>query len=134
MKKMYLGKSVQHKFDSYCKKVLRNEAMNIRKQINRVRRKEISFNTEIDYTHLLIDQVEVELYDVCGIEIPVSNEKLVGAIDGLADLERKIILLYYFAGFNDKEISRIINMSTSGVWYKRKKTISDLNKEWEYEK
>lgn len=130
MKKMYLGKSVQHKFDSYCKKVLRNEAMNIRKRISRVRKKEIPFNPEIDYLHLLNDQVNAELYVVCGIEIPISNEKLAEAIDGLTDLERKIILLYYLAGFNDQEIARIINMSTSGVWYKRKKTISDLNKWW----
>lgn len=131
MKKKYLGKTVQHKFDSYCKKVLRNEAMNIRKRINRVKKKEVPFDSEIDYFHLLNNQVNAELYIVCGIEIPISNEKLAEAIDELTDLERKIILLYYLAGFNDQEIARIINMSTSGVWYKRKKTISDLNKWWE---
>ncbi|PQD42548.1 sigma-70 family RNA polymerase sigma factor, partial [Enterococcus faecalis] len=48
------------------------------------------------------------------------------AIDHLLEIRRKIILLYYFAGFNDAEIGKILNMSTSGIWYRRKKAVEQL--------
>ncbi|MGM0211366.1 sigma-70 family RNA polymerase sigma factor [Enterococcus sp. AZ112] len=60
------------------------------------------------------------------MEILVSDPKLSVAIDALSKMKRKIVLLYYFAGFNDKEISEILNMSTSGIWYQRTKAIEQL--------
>ncbi|MGL9972059.1 hypothetical protein IGI80_002993 [Enterococcus sp. DIV1420a] len=65
-------------------------------------------------------------YILLGMEILVSDQRLSSAIDELSEVKRKIVLLYYFAGFNDSEISRILNMSTSGIWYQRKKAIEQL--------
>ncbi|MGM0211367.1 hypothetical protein IGK20_001989 [Enterococcus sp. AZ112] len=38
MEKIFDENSIQHQFDAYCKKVLRNEAKNIRKQKARIKK------------------------------------------------------------------------------------------------
>ncbi|PQD42677.1 RNA polymerase sigma factor, partial [Enterococcus faecalis] len=53
------------------------------------------------------------------------------AIDHLSEIRRKVILLYYFAGFNNTEIGKILNMSTSGIWYQRKKAVEQLKTEYD---
>ncbi|MFS3110015.1 RNA polymerase sigma factor, partial [Enterococcus faecalis] len=66
-----------------------------------------------------------------GMEILISNKKLSIAIDHLSEIRRKVILLYYFAGFNNTEIGKILNMSTSGIWYQRKKAVEQLKTEYD---
>ena len=126
MEKIFDENSIQHQFDAYCKKVLRNEAKNIRKQKARIKKNEepLDYVSESKYP-----QPEYEYkssYLLLGMEILVSDPKLSLAIDALSEMKRKIVLLYYFAGFNDKEISEILNMSTSGIWYQRTKAIEQL--------
>ncbi|MGM0282917.1 sigma-70 family RNA polymerase sigma factor [Enterococcus sp. AZ089] len=126
MGKIFNENSIQHQFDAYCKKVLRNEAKNIRKRNSRIKKSEepLDYSNEGKYP-----QTEFEnqsSYFLLGMEILVSDQKLSAAIDDLTETKRKIVLLYYFAGFNDKEISTILNMSTSGIWYQRTKAIEQL--------
>ncbi|WP_142428806.1 sigma factor-like helix-turn-helix DNA-binding protein [Enterococcus faecalis] len=99
--------STQHQFDAYCKKVLRNEG-------------------KYSQTHL----DEQDVYFLFGMEILISDQKLSAAIDQLSDTRKKIVLLYYFAGFNDTEIGKIFNMSTSGIWYQRTKAVEQLKMEY----
>ncbi|MGC3848942.1 sigma-70 family RNA polymerase sigma factor, partial [Enterococcus faecalis] len=39
--------------------------------------------------------------------------------------------LYYLAGFNKTEIGKILNMSTCGMWYQRKKAVEQLKREYD---
>ena len=64
------------------------------------------------------------------MEILISDQKLSAAIDQLSDTRKKIVLLYDFAGFNDTEIGKIFNMSTSGIWYQRTKAVEQLKMEY----
>ena len=73
---------------------------------------------------------EQDIYFLFGMEILISNKKLSTAIDHLSEIRRKVILLYYFAGFNNTEIGKILNMSTSGIWYQRKKAVEQLKTEY----
>ena len=116
---------ISHVFDSYCKTVIRNEARDIQREYSRLRSRQISLdNIPEDYldfyqtTDYSIDNSVTFL--TFGMEILVSNLTLADAINSLDKNKRKIILLFYFAGFNDREISQLIDMSLSGVWYKRK--------------
>ncbi|EHB5080302.1 TPA: RNA polymerase sigma factor [Enterococcus faecalis] len=126
MQRNYNKISVQHQFDAYCKKVLRNEAKSIRKRNTRIKENEEPLNdvNEGKYPQTHFDEQDV--YFLFGMEILISDQKLSAAIDQLSDIKRKIILLYYFAGFNDTEIAKILNMSTSGIWYQRTKAIELL--------
>ena len=68
---------------------------------------------------------EQDVYFLFGMEILISDQKLSTAIDHLSEIRRKVILLYYFAGFNNTEIGKILNMSTSGIWYQRKRQLNN---------
>ena len=126
MQQNYNEKSIQHQFDAYCKKVLRNEITSIRKRNTNIKYNEepLTDSTEGKYSQTHFDEQDV--YFLFGMEILISDQKLSAAIDQLSEIRRKIILLYYFAGFNDAEIGKILNMSTSGIWYQRKKAVEQL--------
>ena len=132
MKNNSNDKSIQHQFDAYCKTVLNNEAKNIRKQNARIRKKEKSLDylnhSELPFSYC--ESSERNNYSVLGIEIFVSNLQLSDAIDSLSTIKKQIILLYYFAGFNHQEIAKILNMSTSGIWYQRTRAVEQLRKEY----
>ena len=126
MQQNYNEKSIQHQFDAYCKKVLRNEITSIRKRNTNIKYNEepLTDSTEGKYSQTHFDEQDV--YFLFGMEILISDQKLSTAIDHLSEIRRKVILLYYFAGFNDAEIGKILNMSTSGIWYQRKKAVEQL--------
>ncbi|HGF8122161.1 TPA: RNA polymerase sigma factor [Enterococcus faecium] len=120
-------------FDSFCKTVIRNEARNIKKQYARLRERQISL-TELTESALASFQINdtsmenSEVFLALGMELLVANLDVSEAIHQLYEPKRKIILLYYFAGFNDREIGEIIGMSVGGVWYQRRKAEEELRK------
>ncbi|HIB4578769.1 TPA: RNA polymerase sigma factor, partial [Enterococcus faecalis] len=118
-------------FDAYCKKVLRNEITSIRKRNTNIKYNEepLTDSTEGKYSQTHFDEQDV--YFLFGMEILISDQKLSTAIDHLSEIRRKVILLYYFAGFNNTEIGKILNMSTSGIWYQRKKAVEQLKTEYD---
>lgn len=66
---------------------------------------------------------------MCGMEILVADLNLVEAIHHLPEDLRKVILLFYYAGFNDREISETsetVGMITGSIWYRRKKAMELL--------
>ena len=130
MQQNYNEKSIQHQFDAYCKKVLRNEITSIRKRNTNIKYNEepLTDSTEGKYSQTHFDEQDV--YFLFGMEILISDQKLSTAIDHLSEIRRKVILLYYFAGFNNTEIGKILNMSTSGIWYQRKKAVEQLKTEY----
>ena len=78
-------------------------------------------STEGKYSQTHFDEQDV--YFLFG-KILISDQKLSTAIDHLSEIRRKVILLYYFAGFNNTEIGKILNMS-SGIWYQRKRQLNN---------
>ena len=130
MQQNYNEKSIQHQFDAYCKKVLRNEITSIRKRNTNIKYNEepLTDSTEGKYSQTHFDEQDV--YFLFGMEILISDQKLSTAIDHLSEIRRKVILLYYFAGYNNTEIAKILNMSTSGIWYQRKKAVEQLKTEY----
>ena len=120
-------------FDSFCKTVIRNEARNIKKQYARLRERQVSL-TELPESALTSFQAKntsienSEVFLALGMELLVENLDVAEAIHQLSEPKRKIILLYYFAGFNDREIGEVIGMSVGGVWYQRRKAEEELRK------
>ncbi|TPR56849.1 RNA polymerase sigma factor [Enterococcus sp. OL5] len=118
-------------FDSFCKKVIRNEARNIKKRYARLREQQISF-TELPESVLDscqtfdISAENSEVFLAQGMKLIVANLELAEVINQLSESKQIIILLYYFAGFNDREIGEAIGMSIGGVWYQRKRAEEEL--------
>ena len=125
---------IQHVFDSFCKKVIRNEALNIQKKYARFRQRQVSMElleqkglgTEFNYSEPNFNRSD--RFIVLGIEILISNEELANAIAKLPIQRQKIILMSFFIGLNDREIGEIIGKSIGSVWYQRQTALKDLEK------
>ena len=58
-------------------------------------------------------------FKVLNYTIQVSNENLANALYQLSYKQRSIILLCYFQGMNDREISELYHVSRSAVYRRR---------------
>ena len=121
-------------FQSFCKRVLHNEACNAHEEIRRRRAKEVSFSDlalheeRQLYTTDKYFQAETAepTYQMAGKEI--TPKLLLEAIRALPEERRKIVLLYYFEGLTDIEIAKQLNISRSTVQYSRTSSFEQLKK------
>ncbi len=125
---------LQQAFNSFCKKVLRNEAINA--QVASQSRK----NTIVNFSDLNINEemmagaddlssgFETE-YSIQGRRI--SNAQLIRAINGLNEAHKRIIELYYFYEINDHLISELMQIPRSTVQSWRAKALKLLREDLE---
>ena len=112
-------------FQSFCKRVLHNEACNAHEEIRRRRAKEVSLS-DLDlqeerqlYTldKYFQDETAEPTYQMAGKKI--TPKLLLEAIRTLPEEKRTAILLYYFEGMTDVEIGKMFNTSRSTIQYRR---------------
>lgn len=124
--------SIRHKFDYYCKKVLRGAAINYDKKNNYLAEHEIPIAglPENIYQLTQMDKYFQQNYffEVSGENILVKGEDIAHMISILPVLRREIILLSYFTDMSDSEISDKLNMRRQTVQYQRKAALTDLRK------
>ena len=96
---MSLEEHKRHTFDAYCKRLLRNEAINIR----------------IEYARR-------------SMAVEVKDAELAGALAALSEERRTIILLSYLLGMTDPEIARQLNLNRSTVQLRRTSILKELRK------
>ena len=128
----------QRIFDSFCKKVLKNEARNYYGEIKRLRGKEVSFS---ELTERELEQLSTtdeyfkaeQIFSVLGNDIIVNDDDVAEALRTLPERNRDIILLYYFLELSDGEIGKKLNMIRSTVQYRRTSTLQELKKLMEEE-
>ena len=122
----------RHSFDSYCKKILRNEAINIQKQIQRQREIEVTFsdlsNWELNqlgtYDEYEFDSTVFQSLD----NVRIKNEPLSETMSMLSEEKLQIILLSYYFDMTDQQIADTLNLARSTVQYKRSKALLELKK------
>ena len=121
-------------FQSFCKRVLHNEACNAHDEIRRRRKREVSFcdlalhEERQLYTTDKYFQAETAepTYQMAGKEI--TPKLLLEAIRTLPEEKRTAILLYYFEGMTDVEIGKMFNTSRSTIQYRRTSSFELLKK------
>lgn len=123
----------QHTFDSYCKKILRNETRDYYDELNRRREHEISLGelSEQELAQLsVMDEYFKSTYafSVLGRDIIVSDELIAKALQTIPADRRDIILLSYFLDMTDKEIAEHLNLVRRTVAYRRASTLKQLKK------
>ncbi len=124
---------VRHSFDSFCKKLLKNEARNHLDEMRRRRNRETSLTdlTRQEEERLVItDRYPSEdfVFSVLGYEIVVCDERIAEAITALPDEKRDIILLAYFLDMTDATIGERLNLVRRTVHYKRTSSLQELKK------
>lgn len=127
------GQSKRHTFDSFCKKVLKNEARDYYDELKRQRNKEVSFSNlsvkEMDqlYTEDKYFAIE-QIFNVLGLDVIVTDGVIAEALENLPERKRDIILLSYFLELSDREIGDKLNMLRSTVQYQRASILQQLKK------
>lgn len=125
--------SVRHIFDSYCKKILRQENADMQRSKVRRRARECNFSElppEL-LAKLCSEDVHPVEFEVCGYRIPVNDDRLAAALAKLLREKRDVILLSYFMDMSDREIGELLDMARRTVQHRRTDTLAELRKRME---
>jgi len=127
-----LKESACHKFDSYCKKVLRNTVIKYINEVLYLSKHEVNFSDLPPNVYPMATNDEYFLqnrsFDTSIGSIIVNDPNIAEIIPDLPDIQREIILLYYIAEKTDREIGEILNIPRSTVQGKRDAAIKILKK------
>ena len=129
-------KTVRHQFDSFCRKVLREETRDYMRSLVRQGEHEVSLSelSEEQMARLyVLDEYPAEqfCFDVQGYHIVVKDEKLAEALAELSNEKRDIVLLAYFLDMTDQEISDKLNIVRRTVQYKRASSLKEMKQRLE---
>ncbi len=124
-------KTVRHQFDSFCRKILREEARDYIREMTRLAEREVSFSelSEEQMERLCaLDEYPFELYhfNVQGHHVVIRDDRLAEALSSLSDEKREIVLLSYFLEMNDREIAEKLNMVQRTVQRRRTSSINEM--------
>lgn len=123
----------EHAFDAYCKRVVKNEAVNIHLEYERRGQREVTF-TDLTAAELrrlsYIDTYAPErrVFDLLGMDIEIADGDLARALAALPTDQRAIILLAYLLDMPDAEIAQRLDLNRSTVQYRRTSTLEQLRK------
>lgn len=130
---MSLEEHKRHSFDAYCKKLLRNEAINIRIEYAQRSKHETNFSslTRSEWAQLqCTDQYAPgrRTFHILDMAVEVKDAELARALTALSEERRTIILLSYLLGMTDPEIARQLNLNRSTVQLRRTSILKELRK------
>ncbi len=133
MKTTDFEQSKQHAFDSFCKKILRNEAYNFYAEVKRQRQRETIFSelSERELAQLFVSEAypsEQNSFSVFGYDIVIKSDLLADALAALTMQKRDILLLYHSLGMTDREIGDLLHMPRQTVQYHRTSAMQQLKK------
>lgn len=122
-------------FDCYCKRVLKNEAIDIQ------RHKKYLNETQVSLSQLTPEQLgELAVYDeyptdythykVLEHDIEIRDELLAEALNQLSEKKRNIILLASL-DYSDPEIAELLNLVRRTVNYQKHRALEELKKRME---
>ena len=123
--------SRQHRFDAFCKEVLRNEAKDYLRELGRQRDREKSLDAltqqELDKLSI-VDHYPSDSYVFSshGYDLLINNELVAEAFASLPEQEQSILILHCVLEMADGEIGSLMGMSRSAVQRHRTSTLKQL--------
>mgnify|MGYP003300704470 FL=1 len=122
---------VQNQFGGFCTRVLKNEANRIHNEYARQREMEKSLDAvtleELEQIAVMDQYFQNDhVFEVLGKQVVVTGDLLADAIAKLPDRKRDIILLTYFLGLTDREISKYLNIVHQTVSKNRIRILKEL--------
>ena len=124
----------QHRFDAFCKAVLRNEAKDYLREQTRQRNREKSLDalTQEELDKLAtVDHYPSDSYVFSshGYDLLIDNELVADAFASLPEQEQSILILYCVLELTDGESGGIAGMSRSAIQRHRTKALNELRKD-----
>ena len=120
-----------HAFDAFCKKVIRNASVDA----FRASRRQVKSDLDVDdpmvaYIHLIQTHDTYTLYSrtyyVKDQAIVVRDRNIGEALQYIIPQKRAVILLSYFAGYNDTEVANILGVSPTSIGRRKKSALLRL--------
>lgn len=124
---------IQYAFRAFCKKVLRHEAIDIYRALQRKEKYETSLDAlgSLEPMAAFMEQEIAVSFSIRGEVFFVANEQLAAALLTLPDQQQEILFLYFYFGYSDKEIGVLIGRSRSATNRRRDIALKQLRKEME---
>ena len=124
MKPSEFQTTIENQFDYICKVAMEDERKDYLKALSRQCKRETLFCDMDDYTVNLFSSEDTYLshfhtFEMDGFTVRIENSLLAEALENLDGKKRDVILRYYFLGFDDTEISKILEVNR---YYPEKKT------------
>ena len=124
-------KRVQNQFGGFCTKVLKNEARHIQREYARQRERETALDALFPEE---LEQVSCEdryfsgeyIFEVDGLPVVVVGDSLADAILQLHPKNQQVILLSYFLGMTDREISEHMGVCRQSITKRRNSALKLL--------
>ena len=120
-----------HAFDAFCKRVIRNAAVDAFRKNKRKQNVEMDIDDPmIAYIHSIQTHDTYTLYSrtyyVKEQPIVVRDKNLGEALQYIIPQKRAVILLSYFAGYNDTEVANILGVSPTSIARRKKSALLRL--------
>ena len=130
---MRMEQNKRHTFDAYCKRLVKNEAVNIHLEYARQGKREAVFSelTQRELQSLCCTDryaPERRVFTVLDMDFEIEDADLVRALAALTLERRSIVLLAYLLEMKDDEIAQRLQMNRSTVQYQRTNTLEELRK------
>lgn len=118
---------LQHVFDSFCKRVLRNAANDYFDYVGSRRKYEVLLEDcwSVPYT---VDRYVIEsaVYRVLGEDIRFTDSSIIAALNALSEESRTIILAACVMELPDRVIAEHLHMVRRTLTYRKAKLLSEL--------
>ena len=120
-----------HAFDAFCKRVIRNAAVDAFRKTKRKQKVEMDIDDPmIAYIHSIQTHDAYTLYSrtyyVKEQPIVVRDKNLGEALQYIIPQKRAVILLSYLAGYNDTEVANILGVSPTSIARRKKSALLRL--------
>ena len=131
MKPSDFQKTVQCRFESCLKKVVRHVVKDYQKKLKRRQKEETLFCElpEIVVENLAVwDDYDTDytIFNVCGNDIRVYDDELAEALKQLSERNRETLLMYYFLEMSDTEIADVMNYTRGAVFKHRRRALEAM--------
>ena len=122
---------IQNQFGGFCTRVLKNEARYIQREYARRRNMEKSLDdlttSELEQTAMMDKYfMDEHVFEAHGFPVVVTGNLLAEALAQLPEDKRDVILLSYFLGMKDREISERLNVVRQTISKRRLVTLKEL--------
>ena len=119
-------------FNAFCKRVLKNAAIDIYNERRRQQSKEKNFSEltsqEAHQLYSIDNYSEDNTEDFQLADKKITTNLLAEAMHTLPEEKRNTVLLYYFLHLSDMEISQQLNVPRSTVQYRRTSALERLKR------
>ena len=133
MKPSDFQKTVQCRFESCLKKVVRHVVKDYQKKLKRRQKEETLF---CELPEIVVESLAVwddydtdyTIFNVCGNDIRVYDDELAEALKQLSERNRETLLMYYFLEMTESEIANLQKITQSGVFRNRHHALETMKK------